>query len=356
MSLREPSIPEAPRFIVIGAGAIGGTVGGVLARSGADVVLVARGEHARVLSERGLKLRTPDGEFQIPVSVAAAPADVRLTPRDVLVFATKTHQLDAALQEWVDQPVHDGDDVLGAAGELVPVLTALNGVVAEEKALRFFSRVFGVCVWMPAAHVTPGEVIAKSWPIAGQFHVARWPASLATDEDRELLEHIAAIWTPAGILIQQPPDAAPWKYNKLLSNLSNAVVALTGSARDGEVAKAVTQEGAEVLERAGIEYVPFEVSTASRSKGPTLREVAGAEKVISNSTWQSLARNSGSIETDFLNGEIVRIAHSYGGNAPLNAALARLARDAAHSGRGPGEFSENELGERLGLYNGARVG
>ncbi|PRC43579.1 2-dehydropantoate 2-reductase [Mycobacterium sp. ITM-2017-0098] len=342
--------------MVIGAGAVGGTVGGALARSGAAVLLVARGDHARALAERGLLLRTPDGAFQVPVSVAASAAEVRLTPDDVLVFATKTHQLDAALQDWVDQPVHDGDEVLGTAGELLPALTALNGVVAEEKALRFFSRVFGVCVWMPAAHVTPGEVIAKSWPVAGQFHVARWPATLTTAEDRELLDEIAAAWTPAGILIQLPADVAPWKYNKLLSNLSNAVVALTGSDRDGDVAAAVTREGAQVLEAAGIEYVPFDVSKAARANGPTLREVAGAEKVVSNSTWQSLARNTGSIETDFLNGEIVRIAHSYGGDAPLNAALARLARDAAHSGRGPGELSEDELADRLGLTDSAGIG
>jgi 2-dehydropantoate 2-reductase len=340
---------ESRRYIIIGAGSIGGTVGGALARSGAAVVLVARGEHARVLAEHGLLLRTPEGAFQVPVSAAASPEEVRLTSQDVLVFATKTHQLDAALQDWVDRPVHDGDELRGTAGEVLPVLTALNGVVAEEKALRFFSRVFGVCVWMPAAHVTPGEVIAKSWPVAGQFHVARWPAALSTAEDRELLDEIAATWTPAGILTKLPADVAPWKYNKLLSNLSNAVVALTGSDRDGDVAKVVTREGADVLERAGIPYVPFEESAAARAEGPTLRQVAGADKVVSNSTWQSLARNSGSVETDFLNGEIVRIAHSYGGHAPLNAALARLTREAAHSGAGPGELSADELAQRLGL-------
>ncbi|MFB1295653.1 ketopantoate reductase family protein [Mycobacterium sp. pW049] len=337
------------RYVIIGAGAVGGTVGGALARSGLDVVLVARGEHAQVLADKGLVLRTPDDTYEIPVSAAGRPEDVRLTNRDVLVFATKTHQLDAALQEWADQPVHDGDDVIGTAGELLPVLTALNGVVAEEKALRLFARVFGVCVWTPAAYVTPGEVIAKSWPVAAQFHIARWPADLATQEDRDLLEGIAASWSPAGVLVKLPPDAAPWKYNKLLTNLSNAVVALTGSARDGEVATAVISEGEAVLAEAGIEYVPFEVSKAARAEGPTVRPVAGTGDVIPNSTWQSLARNSGSVETDFLNGEIARIAHRYGGTAPLNATLARLARHAARSGGGPGGFTEAELAERLGL-------
>ncbi|MDA2891977.1 2-dehydropantoate 2-reductase [Mycolicibacterium sp. BiH015] len=337
------------RYVIIGAGAVGGTVGGALARSGVDVVLVARGEHAQVLSGKGLTLRTPDDTYQIPVSAAGAPEEVRLTDRDVLVFATKTHQLDAALQQWADRPVRQGDNVVGTAGERLPVLTALNGVVAEEMALRFFARVFGVCVWTPAAYVTPGEVIAKSWPVAAQFHIARWPAALATDQDRVLLEDIAEAWTPAGILVKLPPDAAPWKYNKLLTNLSNAVVALTGSARDGEVATAVMREGERVLAQAGIDYTPFEVSVAARAEGPTVRPVTGTGSVIPNSTWQSLARNSGSVETDFLNGEIARIAHRYGGTAPLNTTLARLARDAARSGRGPGGFTESQLAEQLGL-------
>ena len=61
----------------------------------------------------------------------------------MLIFTTKTQQLDAALQEWVDQPVHGSDGVVGTAGELLPVMTALNGVAAEEKALRYFRSVFG---------------------------------------------------------------------------------------------------------------------------------------------------------------------------------------------------------------------
>lgn len=345
------------RYVIVGAGAVGGTVGGALARSGADVVLVARGAHAHALSDRGLVLRTPDGVFEIPVTVAAEPSEVRLTEHDVLVFATKTHQLDAALGDWADQPVHDGSDVVGSAGELLPVLTALNGVVAEEKALRMFGRVFGVCVWMPAAHVVPGEVIVRSWPVAGQFHVARWPATLATPVDGELLAEIDATWTPAGIRVQLPRDVAPWKYNKLLSNLANAVVALTGSTSDAQlVADAVQHEGEAVLRQAGIDFVPFSVSEAARANGPTVRPVEGTAEVIANSTWQSLKRNTGGIETDFLNGEIVRIANGSGATAPVNATLARLARTAARSGRGPGEFTTVELAAELGLtHSGSDV-
>jgi len=334
-------VAERRRYIVVGAGAIGGTIGGVLARAGADAVLVARGAHARALSDTGLRLRTPDGVLEIPVTVAASPDDVALTERDVLVFATKTQQLDAALQDWADRPVRGTD---GTAGELLPVLTALNGVAAEEKALRYFARVLGVCVWMPAAHVTPGEVIIRSWPVAGQFHVARWPAALATAEDRELLADLADTWTTAGILIQLPPDVRPWKYNKLLSNLNNAVVALTGSRTGGEeLVAALRSEAEAVLAHAGIEFVPFSVTQAQRAHGPKQRPVDGTEHIISNSTWQSLARTSGSVETDFLNGEIVLLGRLHGVPTPVNALLQRLAGEAARERRAPGSMRPEEV-------------
>ncbi len=192
---------------------------------------MARGRHAEVLAADGLTLRTPDGTFRIAVTTASRPEGVELTGRDVLVFATKTQQLDAALQEWVDRPVYGQHGFIGTAGEQVPAMTALNGVAAEEKSLRYLRRVFGICVWMPAVHVEPGEVIVQSWPAAGQFHIARWPASTSTGEDAAPLAGLAESWSPAGILVSLPDDVAPWKYNKLLSKLGTAVGALTSRRR-----------------------------------------------------------------------------------------------------------------------------
>lgn len=64
----------------------------------------------------------------------------------------------------------------GTAGDRLPVLMALNGVASEDLTLRYFSRVFGVCVWMPAVHLEPGEVLLRSVPIPAMFHLGRVPA------------------------------------------------------------------------------------------------------------------------------------------------------------------------------------
>jgi 2-dehydropantoate 2-reductase len=352
MTLEERSSArdDNPRYVIVGAGAIGGTVGAVLTRAGIPTVLVARGRHAETLAVAGLTLRTPDGAFHTPVTAVSGAEHLRLTPDDVLVFTTKTQQLDVALQQWVDQPVHGPDGALGTAGDLLPVLTALNGVAAEEKALRYFRRVFGVCVWLPAVHLEPGEVIVRSWPVVGQFHIGRWPASLSTPADGQLLQRLAATWTAAGIRMRVVDDVAPWKYNKLLSNLANAAGALSADGADlTQVVAALRAEGEHVLRDAGIEFVSFEMSTAARADGPTPRPVPGRNTGPSNSTWQSLSRNTGNVETDFFNGEIVRLAHRHGIAAPINAALARVARSAVRNGPGANRYSAAQLAELLGI-------
>src|ERR1700691_3928610 len=96
----------ARRYVIVGAGAIGGTVGGVLARAGIPTVLVARGRHAEILAANGLTLTTPDGTFHTPVTVVSRPEQLQLTRHDVLIFTTKTQQLDAALLEWAEQRAH----------------------------------------------------------------------------------------------------------------------------------------------------------------------------------------------------------------------------------------------------------
>jgi 2-dehydropantoate 2-reductase len=338
------------RYVVIGAGAIGGCIGAALARAGVPVVVVARGRNAEVLAAQGLTLHTPDGTFEVPIAVATL-GDLRLTDADVLVFTTKTQQLDAALREWVDQPVATANGDVTTAGERLPVLTVLNGVAAEEMALRYFARVYGVCVWCPAVHVKPGEVIVRSWPVVGQFHVSRWPAAISTADDAEFLAGLQTSWVGAGINVRLPDDVAPWKYNKLLLNLNNVIRALAEPGADvNQLVGAVMGEGQDVLRRLGIHFVSFETSNAARSDGPTPRAVPGFDEAPGDSTSQSLARGTGNVETDYLNGEIVRLAHRVGASAPINAALTRAAREAAGVGMAPGGYTAQQLND---LVNGS---
>ncbi len=337
------------RYIIIGAGAIGGAVGGRLALAGLDTVLVARGDHLQAMQRSGLRLRTPDEDVTVPVRAVGGPDEIELRAADVLVLSTKTQQADDALRTWADAPVADDERPGGTAGERLPVLTALNGVASEAMAQRYFRRVFGVCVWMPAVHLVPGEVIIRSTPRSGMLHLGRVPAR-PDAEDRQLLSEIAADWTAANFTVPLPADVMPWKYRKLISNIGNVFQALV--SRNGDwrpLAAQAEAEARQVLDAAGIAYTGDEEEAEARAAGFTMKPVPGVTENPGGSTWQSLVRGTGNVETDYLNGEIAYLAHRTGGEAPINATLATLARQAAAERRQPGDLSAEELARLLGI-------
>ena len=330
--------------MIIGAGAVGGALGGRLCQAGLETVLVARGRHLAAMRSGGLRLRTPDADVTVPVTVAAGPAEVPLSPFDVLVVATKTQQVPAVLPEWADLPVTGG----GTAGERLPVLLALNGVASEDMALRYFRRVYGICVWMPAVHLVPGEVILRGAPTSGMLHIGRVPA-IVEAEARRLLDSVERDWTAASFRIERPADVLPWKYRKLISNIGNAFQALAGLDRGvGALVRLAEAEARAVLDAAGIAYTSDAEEAAARAAGFTMHPVPGVPDEVGGSTWQSLARGTGDLETDFLNGELVAIAHRHGVRAPVNARVAALARRAARAGWPPGSMSVAELAAALG--------
>jgi 2-dehydropantoate 2-reductase len=82
------------RIAVLGAGAIGAYVGAALARGGADVHLVARGEHARAMREHGVRVLSPRGDFSAHPPVTSDPADIG--PVDVVFLGLKAQDYAAA--------------------------------------------------------------------------------------------------------------------------------------------------------------------------------------------------------------------------------------------------------------------
>ncbi|MBE8473331.1 ketopantoate reductase family protein [Streptomyces justiciae] len=325
------------RYIIIGAGAVGGVVGGRLAGAGCEVVLVARGAHQAALRERGLRLRVPDGEFVRRLPVVGGPAELgELRADDVLVLAVKTQDSEAALRTWGPTPVAGG----GTAAERLPLVCAQNGVESQRLALRTFRRVYGVCVWLPCTLVEPGVVSAAGAPLTGILHLGRHPHG--TDETARL---IAADLEKSHFEAPVVPDVARWQYAKLLANLANALEAVSGpvAGADAEgLAARVRAEGAAVLDAAGIAYADAEEQRAARGDKVTLVPLDGVPRG-GGSSWQSLNRGTGTIEADYLNGEIALLGRLHGVPTPLNDLLQRLANTFARERRAPGSMPVEEL-------------
>ncbi|NEA97902.1 2-dehydropantoate 2-reductase N-terminal domain-containing protein [Streptomyces sp. SID13726] len=325
------------RYIIIGAGAVGGAVGGRLAGAGHEVVLVARGAHHAALRDEGLRLRVPDGEFTYRLPVVDGPAGLgALRTDDVLVLAVKTQDTEAALETWGPAPVEDG----GTAAQRLPLLCAQNGVEGQRLALRRFRHVYGVCVWLPATFLEPGVVAAAGSPLTGILHLGRHPHG--TDE---ILHRIAADLEKSRFEAPVTADVGRWQYAKLLSNLANAVEAVTGPV-ESEAALAfvdrVRAEGAAVLDAAGIGYASVEEQRAVRGDKVTLLPLSGTPRG-GGSSWQSLTRGTGTIEADYLNGEITLLGRVHGVPTPLNELLQRLANTFARERREAGSMPVGEL-------------
>ena len=326
------------RYIIIGAGAVGGSIGGRLAQAGHEVVLVARGAQHAALRDGGLRLKVPDGEYTYGLRTVEGPGELgELRADDVLVLAVKTQDTVSALQAWGPAPVAGG----GTAAERLPLFCAQNGVEGQRLALRVFRRVYGVCVWLPSTFVEPGVVSAAGAPLTGILHLGRHPHG--TDETLRL---VAADLEKTGFF-EAPvvPDVARWQYAKLLSNLGNALEAVAGPiAGDEAVAlyARVRAEGEAVLDAAGIAYASAEEQKAVRGHKVDLVPLDGAPRG-GGSSWQSLARGTGTVEADHLNGEIALLGRLHGVPTPLNELLQRLANTFARERRAAGSMPVEDL-------------
>jgi len=322
------------RFVVLGAGAIGGAVGARLFQAGYDVTLVARGEHGRAL-QSGLRLEAPGETVTLPIPVVAEPASVSWDEDTVVLLAVKGQDTDGALTQLSGAP----------AG--VAVVCMQNGVENERRVLRHFADTYGICVMCPATQIHPGVIQVHSGPVSGLLDLGRFPSGV--DERGRAIA--AAIDSTAFQSVARP-DIMRWKYRKLLMNLSNAVEALCGpTGRGSAVAREANREGVAALAAAGIDVASAEEDKERRGDYLAMQPTESGEWK-GGSSWQSLARGTGSIEAEFLNGEIAMLGRIHGVATPVNAVLERLALRAALAGDAPGRWTIEELSEKAGVDPG----
>jgi 2-dehydropantoate 2-reductase len=229
----------------------------------------------------------------------------------------------------------------------MPVVCMQNGVENERRVLRHFTNTYGMCVMCPATHLTPGVIQLHSAPVSGLLDLGRFPSGLD-----DAGSDIAAALDSTAFQSVARPDIMRWKYRKLLMNLANAVEALCGpDGRFSPLAREAQREGKEAMAAAGIDVASSEEDRERRGDHIQLRNTTSGEW-SGGSSWQSLARGTGSIEAEFLNGEIVLLGSLHGVTAPVNGLLQRLALQAAADGAGPASWSIEELSALAGVPGG----
>lgn len=319
-------------FLVYGAGAIGGTLGGLLADAGHEVSLIARGRHLAAIQADGLAVVTAAGRQIHQLPAFQSPAKVDWSRIDVVLLAMKSQDTEPALRELAEY-----------ANPVTPVVCVQNGVANEARALRLFPHVYGVCVMFPATHLEPGVVQADCAPVPALLDIGRYPTGVD-----ETASAISAAFRSAGCHSDARPDIMAWKYAKLLLNLDNSLdLIFDGAEETGELREVARQEGVEALRAAAIRYVSAAEDLRRRDNLLQVQAIGGKERAGSSSR-QSLLRGTGSVEADYLNGEISLLGRLHEVPTPVNDLLTRLANIIAREGREPGSFTVAEFRTLLG--------
>jgi len=318
-------------YVVFGAGAIGAVVGGRLRQAGCDVTLIARGRHLQALQANGLRLESPVSSDTIRLRAVGHPAEIDWGPSHVVLLAVKSQQTLVALAELVELVPPE-----------TPIVCLQNGIANEPAALRMFANVQGVSVACPTSHLEPGVVQAWSTPVTGLLDIGRYPRGID-----EVSEAVAADFRSATFSSYPVADISRWKNRKLLTNLGNAIEAVCGpQQRQGPLGDLLIAEGEAVLAAAGLEAATAQDDLDRRADLLQLGAIKGKTRA-GGSSWQSLRRGTGDIETDYLAGEIVLLGRAHGVPTPANEMLQRLARELAVTRAAPGATPAELIVEAL---------
>jgi 2-dehydropantoate 2-reductase len=292
------------RIAVYGAGGVGGYFGGRLAKAGTEVHFIARGAHLRALRERGLRVRSVKGDFDVQATATDDPADVG--PCDFVLFCVKTYDTDAAAAR------------LGPlVGDGTAVLSLQNGAENTEKLARAVGEdhVMGGAAFIFAEIAQPGLVVHTGGPASITFGELDGRAS---ERAKRLLE----CCTRAGFEAELSTSIKTVVWAKLAficaqAGLTAAVRLPIGEIRTVDAAWAAFERlVAEVCAVAEADGNPVPLAAQERA----LALAQAAEPGAFSSLHDDLMAGR-RMELEALHGFVVRRAAKHGVAVPMSAAV-----------------------------------
>ena len=293
---------------MVGGGVIGSLYAAHLARVCDASVLCRREEHARALTEHGLRV-SGRHEFAVELQAATDPAELPIA--DLAIVATKATELETAAAalggHWPDAAVMTVQNGLGAEeivrrhGEwpLISAVTFMSGTRHEDTLVEY---ILDTETWLGPFRGTPQETV----------------------------DEVAGLIVRSGLKARAFDDLRPAQWSKLIFNSTvNTVAAVTGlphdshfAARDqigdlGHLVHGLIEEGKRVAAAAGVELHedPWEMNVLATRRGsrhyPSMLEDVQAHRRT---------------EVDHITGALVREAERLGVDVPLQTTMYRLVR------------------------------
>jgi len=296
-----------PRVVVVGAGAVGGYFGGLLARAGAPVTMIGRPAFVEAVKKNSLSLDTL--QFQEKVRVEASTGIGAMRGAEIVLLCVKT--TDNAVTARAIAPLLSRDAL---------VLSMQNGVdnVDQIRAATAIDALPTV-VYVAASVPEPGRV----------KHVGR--GDLVVGPKNEKTERIAALFARANVPCRISENIEGELWTKLTWNCALNAVSALGHAKYGQIAGSA--DAWKVVETAVYEVLA--VAKAANIHPPGLEDpkaaLAGALKIATqmaealSSTAQDMNRGK-LTEIDSLNGYVSRRGAELGVPTPVNHALYALVK------------------------------
>lgn len=285
------------KVAVMGAGAVGCYYGGMLARAGHDVVLIARPQHVQAIEREGLRMETRSFDEHVRLAASSEPAAVK--GADLVLFCVKSTDTESA-----------GALIRPHLAPGALVLCLQNGV---DNADRLRTVLTG--------HAVAAAVVYVATEMAGPGHVKHHGRGELVIEPASQSETVARAFVAAAVPVEISGNVRGALWAKLMLNCAyNAVSAIAqlpyGKTVQGEgvkdVMRDVVAECLAVAQAEGVQ-VPGDVHLA-------VDKLAGSMPSQFSSTAQDLARGKPT-EIDYLNGLVVRRGDALGVPVPANRVL-----------------------------------
>ena len=300
------------RVAVLGAGAVGSYFGGMLARAGARVMLIARAPHVEAIRRSGLFLDTTT--FQERVKVEASTEVSAAHGADFVLFCVKTI------------------DTEDAARLLAPHLAPTATVVSMQNGVDNVARIrsatgidaLPAVVYIAAALPEPGHMKHSG---RGDLTVGELPNTSRADSSQPRTQRVAALFTAAGVPCRVSPTIEIDLWTKMLMNCAGNALSGIAQTSFGHVAQSLPL-------RTVLQEVIEETVSVARASGVPLPDVDWAEKGRKNSEnlgeatssmAQDIARGKRT-EIDSLNGYIARRGAELGIQTPVSDTLTALVK------------------------------
>lgn len=297
------------KFVIAGAGGVGGTIGVRLAEAGHDVAWLVRGASLAVLRERGIALNAPQGEVRLGPQKASDRAE-DLGAADAVIVTVKLYDLEALAPRLAP--------LAGADTAILPLQNGVEAHAMLAKALPGARPLKGT-VSVKASLAVPGVVDAKSDFCRMRFGEGDGKPSARTERLAETLG--AAI----GVAAAATPEIELDLWKKFVMLTSFSATACLARARIGQVlgdpgarafALDAAHEAAAVGRARGVK-LPADIVEA------TLAQVVGMPPEGKPSMLEDLEAGR-RLELPWLSGAVVRLGQEAGVPTPLHAMACRL--------------------------------